>query len=41
MSSVGGLVAAHFDFDSNGWLAFLADLNLLVVSLDTGSVMTG
>lgn len=32
-------MVAHFDLNSNGWLAFFADLDLLVVTLDTGTVV--
>jgi hypothetical protein len=32
-------MATHFDFDSDGWLALFADLDLLVVTLDAGAVV--
>lgn len=30
---------AHFDLDSNRWLALFADLNLLVVTFDSGTII--
>lgn len=39
VTSVCGLVSAHFDLDSHGWLPLLADLDLLVVTLDAGPML--
>ena len=41
MAAVGRLVCAHLDFDGNGRLAFLADLDLLVVTFDAGAMRIG
>lgn len=38
LATVRGLVAAHFDLDGHGRLALFADRDLLVFSLDGGSV---
>lgn len=38
VTAVGGLVTAHFNLDSDGGLALFADRDLLVVSLDRGTV---